>query len=998
MKKLLDETTQTVDMARRLLSSSRFTMLLVAFVIVFAASLPIIKASPAEAATWAGWDNINTIYYDPAQDDPVNEFLETAATEIRDHLLKTGKTLTITTASRPDSGSIYLEVNAALPALSGMNDEAFQLLADSDGIYITGKIPIAVREGAYTLLEKLGFRWFFKSNIWDVTPDSLPSLDGLNEVQQPSYIYRAFQLPVHNGMTATKSWLLRNKMIGASGYQVKHTYIYIRNYNTGWNSMTSQERLDFYNANPTMFLPEGQYPSGSWQLNPYDQTVINNAIGYANAALANGIDTWVYHADQLPRGCVSISPNDGRGWDPPWNDDNNQEEITNAVYSLANDVAANIASTYPGKLVGVYSYSVYSMVPTIDLEPNILAMVATGYNYSNQTIIERVAGLAEKGIQVGIRDYIDIWQWWYDKPSNSMSTASEIQMYHTLGARYYNGETMDNWGGRGLLQYVVSKVLWDTSLNINDVMNDFYTKAFGPAADVMEDYYNTRSASDANLAESFRLLDEAEGLTQDEEILQRIRYLEAYNYFVWKFLNIGLAELSNSELEDFYTFVTKTRDWCICSYDPLEESVRDELISRGYSSGAVDALEDFVVPTSGDISGWMAEALAEWGDVPGPLPPDTPNPAGLELQALGDTASEAFVPVHGLDNTLTLPLDTGETATMKVKGNYSNVKWYTPTGMRIDSYTFNGAEDWTTVTFNAPMSGNYKCIFDQSSDLYIDCPDRPASLIATQDTPIEFSFSYDGYFYVPEGTSSFSLGISTPAYQRTVTATLTDPGNNTFNFSYTQGGTETENLINSPEPGLWKIEADVNTDIMSWYGLIWLKGIPPLVWHDPQYLLVPGDGYTPPPAVNHAPVLNPIGTKSVLEEETLQFTVSASDSDDDPLTYSASNLPSGATFNTATRVFSWTPTADQVGTYDGVRFSVSDGTSTDFENITIRVTPDQNGRADINEDGTINILDVIRIIKHFGETGANSWIPEDVNDDGVIDILDFSFIIIHCTG
>lgn len=45
------------------------------------------------------------------------------------------------------------------------NDEAFKLYFDSNGVYITGKTPIAVRHGAYTLLEKLGFRWYFKHPI-----------------------------------------------------------------------------------------------------------------------------------------------------------------------------------------------------------------------------------------------------------------------------------------------------------------------------------------------------------------------------------------------------------------------------------------------------------------------------------------------------------------------------------------------------------------------------------------------------------------------------------------------------------------------------------------------------------------------------------------------------------------------------------------------------------------------------------------------------------------
>ncbi len=89
--------------------------------------------------------------------------------------------------------------------------------------------------------------------------------------------------------------------------------------------------------------------------------------------------------------------------------------------------------------------------------------------------------------------------------------------------------------------------------------------------------------------------------------------------------------------------------------------------------------------------------------------------------------------------------------------------------------------------------------------------------------------------------------------------------------------------------------------------------------------------------VNQAPVLAPIGNKTVNEGQLLEFTISATDPDGDPLTYSASNLPSGASFDPATRTFSWTPSYIQAGPYEDVHFEVTDGTLTDSEDIDITV-------------------------------------------------------------
>lgn len=89
--------------------------------------------------------------------------------------------------------------------------------------------------------------------------------------------------------------------------------------------------------------------------------------------------------------------------------------------------------------------------------------------------------------------------------------------------------------------------------------------------------------------------------------------------------------------------------------------------------------------------------------------------------------------------------------------------------------------------------------------------------------------------------------------------------------------------------------------------------------------------------INTPPVMELIGNRTVDEGQLLSFTLNAFDSNGDSLSYSASNLPTGAIFNTTSRTFMWTPAFVQSGTYPNVRFEVSDGVLTGFENITITV-------------------------------------------------------------
>ena len=101
-------------------------------------------------------------------------------------------------------------------------------------------------------------------------------------------------------------------------------------------------------------------------------------------------------------------------------------------------------------------------------------------------------------------------------------------------------------------------------------------------------------------------------------------------------------------------------------------------------------------------------------------------------------------------------------------------------------------------------------------------------------------------------------------------------------------------------------------------------------------------------AYQYPPMFLPIGDKTVSEGSSLRFTLAAMDAYNSRLSYSASNLPAGASFSplstpeffssySSGATFAWTPSSGQVGTHT-VCFSVSNGTLSNRECITITVT------------------------------------------------------------
>ncbi len=118
--------------------------------------------------------------------------------------------------------------------------------------------------------------------------------------------------------------------------------------------------------------------------------------------------------------------------------------------------------------------------------------------------------------------------------------------------------------------------------------------------------------------------------------------------------------------------------------------------------------------------------------------------------------------------------------------------------------------------------------------------------------------------------------------------------------------------------------------------------------------------------VNRAPALDAIGNQTVNEGQSLTFTATASDPDGNALTFTGSNLPTGASVS-ATGAFSWTPSFTQAGNYPNVTITVTDNGSpalsaTRSFNITVGNTdrppvlsPSPIGSRNVNEGELLEI-------------------------------------------
>ena len=291
----------------------------------------------------------------------------------------------------------------------------------------------------------------------------------------------------------------------------------------------------------------------------------------------------------------------------------------------------------------------------------------------------------------------------------------------------------------------------------------------------------------------------------------------------------------------------------------------------------------------------------DWNDMVVALKPSPPVNTPPVLDPIGDktvnelstlsftaTASDPEVPPQ----TLTFSLGTGA-----------------PSGASI---TGGGAFTWTPTEAQGPDSYVIRIIV--SDGLLEDYEDITVTVYEVNQSPVlnpigdktvneltTLSFTATATDPdVPPQTLTFSLGAGAPS-----------------GASITSGGAFTWAPTEAQGPGTYPVRIIVSDSI------------------DQDY----EDITVTVNEVNVAPVLDPIGPKSVNEGATLSFTATASDSDLPAQTLSFSlgaGAPSGASI-TSGGVFSWTPTEAQgPGAYT-VRIIVSDGLLEDYEDITVTV-------------------------------------------------------------
>ena len=470
--------------------------------------------------------------------ETASERVRAAAADLAAYLGKiAGATFTVTTGD----GTTGLAVGVAsdFPALTLARRLEVNTIADREhyllrshprGIHVLGATELAVEDAVWDLLHRIGYRQFFPGKTWEVVP-SLPELRiAVDADERPDYyarrIWYGYGLWDHNA-EPYREWCARNRAV--LGFELKTGHAY--------DGLIASNKAAFQEHPEFRGLVGGERKSTKICIGNPDlrKLIVEHALRY----LGENPD-----ADS-----ISMDPSDGGGW-CECDRCKALGSVSDRALTLANAVAEAVNQRFKGKYVGMYAYSQHSPPPGIRVHPNVIISVATGFIRGGYTVDQLIEGWARQGATLGIREYYNVNVWERDLPgkpraANTAYLARTIPHFHALGARFLSAESGDAWGPCGLGYYLAARMLWDVgeAERAEALIDDFLTRAFGPAREPMAEFYRLIDGAsrpllcDDLLGRMHRLLGRARTLAEAPDIRARIDHLVLYTRYVELFRN-----------------------------------------------------------------------------------------------------------------------------------------------------------------------------------------------------------------------------------------------------------------------------------------------------------------------------------------------------------------------------------------------------------------------------------------------------------------------------
>jgi hypothetical protein len=360
--------------------------------------------------------------------------------------------------------------------------------------------------GVYEFLQRsCGIRWYMPGELGTVVPKtSRLEVGSLDINEEPDFEYRYPWLCNFSETDDEPIWYRRVGFGAVAPVQITHSF---------------REMLKYKDTHPEYFaLIDGKR----------DFTNLSTAYPNGNLCLSNPglIEQWsndiCEYFDANPAQQVySVSPEDGMYRICDCKDCQSQIDLqveengqfSNYVWGFIDKVARRVSQRYPDKYIGCIAYGRYNTPPTcIDkLSPNVAVMICklrvTYYNPEGRERVNRsIVEWKKKASRLYVWEYyLQSWLPWQNLPvSFSHIISDDLKFLKGLSSGEFveceswrAGEAdvlpnkMNFPGMQHLNIYVTGRLYWNTDLDVDALLAEYFKLFYGPAEKEMKEFWLT---------------------------------------------------------------------------------------------------------------------------------------------------------------------------------------------------------------------------------------------------------------------------------------------------------------------------------------------------------------------------------------------------------------------------------------------------------------------------------------------------------------------------
>lgn len=751
----------------------------------------------------------------------------------------------------------YAECATVLPQVAkaeGATDD-YILVTCRGSIGLIGKSALQVERAVWRFLDLLGYRQYMPTPTWEIVPAHTDIRVHLSARESSRFAVLNF---AYNGcglmawaVEPIEDWKHKNLIYSPNAI----------NYGHAWGAIVDDNQSEFDDH------PEYVSDTGNklCVLEARVQEIVTSAV---KAKLRAKPDLLA----------ASVSAADGSaGWDDACEGTGEQAEYSpsDRQVLLANAVVEAVRQdtsdpVFEGKRVAMLAYGDTSPPPTVAVDPDVIVVVAKAFIQQGLSLQEVYDGYRAQGAALlGSYDYQSVFTWdrnvtgisKVSRPSTWSSVVAESLALGSSELPFYVAEASDaTTVVDGLGFWILARLFYapqenDLAAQVETLLDDFFTRAFGDLAADMRAFYEMVDGepyapllSTDLLNKMYTALQAARDTCTDPAVLQRLdelvlytRYLELYRAFT------GADDAAKTDAFDaMMAHVYRIREMHLVHYrcffyDPVNAPYLAELETR-YGIAELGPY----APTDGNPwpgGAFGAEEIASIVDDGIAANPPLPfEGVAFSLDLVKPTAFDAFVKTR--------------TSFVYEQGNQSWYVWITSAQSSFDftaragvAYLTKGDATLRLVNvatetdeglavvlpadnvarpYSIPVSGSglFRLDIVDKGGFDLDWDSTYAvTKILSEGTPTGFHADWAMYFYVPVGTAVVG------GYWSKVGCELVDPNgvvalvntvhNSYFAFPVPQG----------QDGKIWKIR--------KCNPLCFLMTVPPQAALSPQELLLP---------------------------------------------------------------------------------------------------------------------------------------------------------------